>query len=273
MNHANEFKRTRLIALILTGFLAACGGGGGGGGGGGDSAAAVAARAAALAAAGPAGLSPDLMSGATYGVVAGPSVTLAGPGGLNQIVGDLAVSPGTTKLGPGLVSGATHLGNLTAAQARQDMFNAYTEASTRVVGAPCPVAGDLQAAQGACNGFTPGPTYRPGLYNSSTTLAVTGTIVLDALGNPDAVFIFRLGSALTTATNSNVTLTGGAKARNVWWITPAGATLGVTSHFEGSVLADAAATLLNDSTLTGRLFSNSAAVTVNVNSVITVPGP
>jgi hypothetical protein len=119
-------------------------------------------------------------------------------------------------------------------------------------------------------------TFTPGLYNSQTTLTIAdgGTIVLDAKGNANAVFIFQMGSALTTGITSTVSLVNGAQAKNVWWVAPSGATLGVTSVFAGTVLADSGAvTVNNGATVAGRLFSNSAAATVETGSTITVPAP
>jgi len=119
-------------------------------------------------------------------------------------------------------------------------------------------------------------TFTPGLYNSGSTLTIApgGTIILDAQGNADAVFMFQMGTALTTGTSSTVVLANGAQAKNVWWVAPAGATIGVTSVFAGSVLADTGAvTVNNGATVAGRLFSNSAAATVETGATITVPAP
>jgi hypothetical protein len=274
----NRFKgifkslNTLLMALLMAAFVAGCGGGGGGtpitfgGGGVGDP--------------GPAGPSFDLKSASTYGLIAGAAVTLNGSARIN---GDLAIDPlaAGSPTGTGTVSGTINNGNAAANQARLDQNAAFADASTRVRPIVCTVAGDLSVAQGVCVGVTPGtpgPTYGPGLYNSTSTLNIgTGsTIILDAGGNPDAVFIFRMaaGSAFTTFTSSNVQLAGLAQAKNVWWVAPAGATLGVTSVFAGTVLADTGAvTVNNGTTVAGRVFSNTAAATVETGSTITVPAP
>lgn len=262
------------MAIVLAAFVAGCGGGGDGGGS--DPAAAAGAEAGSLALAiaianaGPAGLSPNLKSSSTYGVIAGPAVTLNGNA---SIIGNLAVSPGSTKNGTGTVSGTTHLGNAVAAQARTDQNAAFTDASTRVSPSVCAVSGNLVAMPPPPCGNNTG-TFTPGLYNSGSTLTIAagGTIILDAKGNADAVFIFQMGSALTTGTSSTVSLVNGAQAKNVWWVAPSGATLGVTSNFKGTVLADTGAvTVLNNATVAGRLFSNTAAATVETGATITVP--
>ena len=167
-----------------------------------------------------------------------------------------------------------------AIQAQTDFKAAYNEASVRATGA-CALSSpsDISAAQAACNGFTPGPVYRPGLYRTADPIGFTGTITLDAQGDASAVFIFQTDVALTTATGSVVALTGGAKANNVFWIVGSAATLGVSSTFKGTVIANAAAiTVLNGvspaplTDVEGRLFAG-AAVTVDQFATVHVPVP
>lgn len=257
------------MALLLVAVVAGCGGGDGipglfatGPGSG----------------SGPAGASPDIKTASTYGIIAGTTVTNDG-----SVVGDLAIYPGTSLTGSGTVSGTKNINNAAAHQALLDQNVAFTDASTRSAHA-CSITTNLSAAQGACSGYaiTPGTnstvgavtaaTYEPGLYSTGSTIGLANNMILDAKGNQDAVFIFKSGSAITTATSSVVILTGSAQAKNVWWVAPAGATLGVTSTFVGTVLADTAAVVVdNGTTVAGRLFSNTAAVTVNTGSTITAP--
>lgn len=229
---------------------------------------------------GPAGASPVLGTASSYGIIAGTAVTLNGSA---SIIGDLAISPGTSLTGTGTVSGTKNLGNAAAHQALLDQNAAFTDASTRSAHA-CSITAGLSSAQGACTGYviTPGTnstvgtvtaaTYEPGLYSTASTIALASNMILDAKGNQDAVFIFKSGSAITTGTSSKVILTGSAQAKNVWWVAPAGATLGVTSTFAGTVLADSGAVVVdNGTTVAGRLFSNTAAATVDTGSTITAP--
>ena len=248
-----------LMAALVAVFVAGCGGGGGSGGGFGSGP-------------GPAGPSPTLGTAATYGVISGAAVTLNGTA---SIIGDLALDPGNTVTGTGTVSGTINNGNAAAHQARLDQNAAFTNASTRVSQMTCAVSGNLVAMPPPPCGNNTG-TFAPGLYNSGTTLTIAsgGTIILDAKGNPNAVFMFQMGSALTTGTSSTVSLVNGAQAKNVWWVAPAGATLGVTSVFAGTVLADTGAVTVDNGTMVaGRMFSNTAAATVETGSTITVPAP
>jgi hypothetical protein len=157
---------------------------------------------------------------------------------------------------------------------------AYVDASTRSTNACVLASGELSAAQGACpDGTTPGPIYGPGLYKSASAIGVGAdlTITLDAKGNADAVFIFQTDSAITTGTNSKVILAGNAKAKNVFWVAGTAATLGVSSHFKGTVITNSeAVSVLNGiagtpTLVEGRLFSSGAAVGVGAFATVTVP--
>lgn len=227
--------------------------------------------------------SPNIGTASTYGVFASnAAVTLA----VDSIVnGDVGLNPAgacnNCVVGTTVIGGVINNGGALAVQAQTDFGAAYAEASTRATNA-CTLSSpaDISAAQAVCVGFspaTPGPTYGPGLYRAASPIGFTGTITLDAGGNPDAVFIFQTNSALTTATNSTVVLAGGAKAKNVWWIVGSAATLGVTSTFKGTVIANGAAISVLNGTVgvrtlvEGRLFSSSAAVGVAQFATVTVP--
>lgn len=189
------------------------------------------------------------------------------------------------------VTGAIENGTPEAIQAQLDITAAYADASTRATGL-CTLGAftEIAGPQGACAGYTdpPGslgptgfPTYLPGLYWSASTidLGVGFTIVLDAQGDADAVFIFQAGSAITTGTGSEIILVNGAQAKNVWWMAETAATLGVTSIFKGTAIANTAAiSVLNGTDLIpteveGRLFSLGDAISVDHDATITVPAP
>jgi uncharacterized repeat protein (TIGR01451 family) len=117
-----------------------------------------------------------------------------------------------------------------------------------------------------------GLTLTPGLYNSTSSLGITGTLTLNGQGNPNSVFIFQVASALTTATSSQVVLIGGAQASNIFWQVGSSATLGTYSIFNGTILAQASISLGTGAALNGRALARTGAVTLDTNTAVN-PGP
>jgi hypothetical protein len=198
----------------------------------------------------------DLGAAAPFGVLAGSTVTTIP---FTTIDGDLGVSTGNTVSGAPIVNGLLHLGDPTAAEAQLDLTDAYDDAAGRTDDAIL-VAGNLG-----------GLTLEPGLYKAATSLEISsGDLYLDALGDPDAVWIFQMGSTLVTTTGRQVILTGGAQAKNIFWQVGSSATIGVASVFKGTIMADQAITIATGATLEGRALARIAAVTLDANT-ITVP--
>ena len=189
-------------------------------------------------------------------VLGGSTVTNTGP---TSVTGDLGVSPGTAVTGfpPGSVIGAIHAGDPTAALGIANLTTAYNDAAGRTL---CPVT---------VSGNLGGMTLAPGLYKSTSSLAVSsGDLTLDAQGDGDAVFIFQMASTLTTTSGRQVILAGGAKATNVFWQVGTSATIGTTSAFVGTVMADQAITLKTGATLNGRVLARIAAVALDSNIIV-----
>ena len=194
-----------------------------------------------------------LGSAATFGVLAATTVT-AIPA--TTVTGDLGVYPGTTVTGAPTVNGTLHLGDAVAGQAQLDLTTAYNDAAGRTVGAVS-VAGNLG-----------GQTLAPGLYISTSSLEISsGDLTLDALGDPNAVWIFQMASTLVTTSGRQVILSGGAKAANIFWQVGSSATLGTTSVFKGNILALTAITLQTGATLEGRALAQNGAVALDANTI------
>jgi ice-binding like protein/Big-like domain-containing protein len=189
-------------------------------------------------------------------VLAGSTVTNTGP---TSITGDLGLSPGTEVTGfpPGIVVGAKHAGDPAAALGLGDLLTAYNDAVGRTLCATT-VAGNLG-----------GQTLTPGLYKSTSSLEITsGDLTLDAQGDKHAVFIFQMASTLTTTSGRQVILSGGARAANVFWQVGSSATLGTTSAFQGTIMADQSITMEANATLTGRVLARIGGVTMSSNTIV-----
>jgi Ice-binding-like len=196
-----------------------------------------------------------------------PFVVLSGAGvtntGASVLNGDLGVSPGTSLTGftaPAVVNGATHDNDAVAAQAQSDLTTAYNVAA----GQPVPPGNDLTGTN------LGGRTLDPGAYGFSSSAELTGQLTLDAHGDPNAQFVFVIGSTLITESASSVILTNGASPCNVFWKVGSSATFGTTTAFEGNVLALTTISVNNGVTVLGRLLARSGEVTLN-NDVLTAP--
>ena len=189
-----------------------------------------------------------------FGVLGASTVTNTG---LTEVTGDVGVSPGTAVTGfpPGIVNGTIYSAGAVAAQAQSDLTAAYNDAEGRA----CQV--DLTGQD------LGGMTLTDGVYCFSSSVGLTGTLTLDAQGDPNAVFIFQIGSTLTTASASSVNLINGAQSCMVVWQVGSSATLGTTTAFSGNVLALTSNTATTGVTVDGRLLAQNGAVTLDSNTV------
>lgn len=200
----------------------------------------------------------NLGSAASFAVLAFNTITNTSGGTIN---GDVGVSPGTAfDAGdpPVIVNGEIHLGDPVALQARADLTTAYNNAA----GLPGAIAATADIG---------GQTLPPGLYQAPVSLAITGNLTIDAQGDQNAVWIFRMASTLTAANNARVILVNGAQARNVFWQVGSSATLGTNAVVKGSILAAASITLQTGARLDGRALARDGAVTLDANTITRQP--
>lgn len=192
-----------------------------------------------------------------FAVLAYSTVTNTGPTYIN---GNVGISPGTSYTGSQWVTqtGSQQLANSTSLQARNDATAAYTYLAGRT-----PTTNLTGADLG-----TLGYAMTPGNYAFSSSVGLTGTLTLDAQNLPNALFVFQIGSTLTTASASVVNIINGNAGTGVFWQVGSSATLGTGSNFAGNIIALASITLTtNVNILCGRAIALNGAVTMDTNKV------
>jgi hypothetical protein len=196
-----------------------------------------------------------LGSATGFAVLGGSAVTNTGA---TVVTGDLGISPGNassvTGFPPGQVIGTLHAADATALAAQNSVTTAYNDLAGRACATT--ISADLG-----------GLTLVPGVYCSASSMGLTGTLTLDAQGDPAAVFVFQVGSTLTTASNAMVNVINSGQNCNVFWQIGSSATLGTTTNFAGSLLALSSVTLNTGASTNGRVFARNGAVTLDGNGV------
>jgi type VI secretion system secreted protein VgrG len=207
-----------------------------------------------------------LGSAGSYAALGGSTVTNTGD---TVLLGDLGVSPGTAITGfsvidggPGMFTGAVNQGNAAAAQAKADLTAAYNSLSA------------LSFTANLSGVDLGGLTLTPGVYFFSSSAQLTGTLTLDAQGDPNARFVFQIGSTLTTASNSLVNLIDVSPAaecgpdNGLFWQVGSSATIGTNSAFAGNILALTSITLDTGASIAdGRALALNGAVTLDNNRI------
>ena len=199
-----------------------------------------------------------LGSADSFAVLGASAVTSAG--GVGTVInGDLGVSPSAAISGfpPGIVNGTIHDNDGVAATAQANALTAYNnlEGLAYILDLSGQDLGTL--------------VITPGVYKFDSSAQLTGIVTL----NGNGLFIFQIGSTITTATGSSVLLINGAQADNVFWQVGSSATIGTDTSFVGTILADASIGLNTGASLYGRALALTAAVTLDGDNVITVPAP
>ncbi len=192
----------------------------------------------------------------SFGVLGNTGVTNTG---LTIVSGELGTSPTTAITGfpPGVVlNGSIHSNDSVATAAQASLTTASTTLAAR-----------------ACTGTNNLPltsrTLTPGVYCYDTTANIAGDIVLDAQGNPNAEFVFKVGTTLTSNAGASVRLINGASPCNVYWRVNTTTSLGLATFFTGNIVGQGAITLGRGSSVSGRVLSKTSTVTLDTNSINT----
>lgn len=204
-----------------------------------------------------------LGTASTYAVLAGSTITNTGPTTITGTAGgNIGLHPGddpTIETFPGqtdiTTNGTIHLFDAAAEQAKADLLIAYNDAAGRDTTET--ISGDLA-----------GRTLTPGVYTSASSMGLTGKLILDGGGDPNAVFIFQAGSTLTLGSDSQVVLINDAQPCKVFWQVGSSATLGTGTSFVGHILAMESITDTTGATIRGQLLALNGAVTLDTNTII-----
>jgi hypothetical protein len=223
---------------------------------------AVVASAALLASAGTAqavGVLVPMGTAEPFAVLAGTGITVIGTSTVNGDIGSFP-TPVMTLTGSLVLTGTDHAGDGVTQGAKTDLTAAYLDAAGQ--GSNFSVVADLA-----------GQTLVPGVYTTASGLEINGPtpLILDAGGNPNAIFIFQAGSSLITQPGTSVLLINGATACNVFWQVTTSTTLGVNSVFRGQILTLQSSSLNTGATLEGSVLSRNGAVTLDSNTILRPP--
>jgi hypothetical protein len=195
-----------------------------------------------------------LATAESYSVLGGSTVTNTGP---TTMFGDLGLAPGSSITGAPHVLGSTHVSDAVAIGAKNSLTTAYNDAASR-------------PSNGSVGTDLAGQVFLPGVRAASSSLLLSsGSVTLDAQGDPGAVFIFQIGSTLITGSNTSVALINGAQACNVFWQVGSSATLGTGTRFVGTVMVNASIAAKTGATIHGRLLARTGAVTLDTNTITT----
>jgi len=187
----------------------------------------------------------SVVNGGDVGLYSGSSITGFAASGANSVSGSFT----------------QHITDSTAQQAKADLTTAYNAAAA------------LSPTQNISGTNLGGLTLTPGVYFFSSSAQLTGTLTLNYQGNAAAVFVFQIGSTLTTASNASVVTIntgGGTVGCGVFWQVGSSATIGTGTSFEGHILALTSITLASGATMAGSALARNGAVTMDANTITNV---
>ena len=172
--------------------------------------------------------------------------------GTNLLTGDIGTNLGAFT-GSASVIGQTQIVNAASSQAAKDLAIAYNNLNAvncvTVLGTP----------------FGNNQLLTPGIYCQNTAASLNGDLILDGQCDSNALFIIKINGALSTNTNSTITLINSASIKNVYWLITGAFNIGVNSTFKGTAIASGAISILAGSIIKGQALTTAGQISTNTN--------
>ncbi len=196
--------------------------------------------------------SPDFGTASSYAIfsISGAISNVAS----SNVNGDIGTDTGAISgfSTPSVLTGNIHIADTQTATAATDLVTAYNllvaAVATNSTHAPA---------------FGGGETLLAGVYTTGGAGSVAGNLTLDAQGNPDAVFIFKIGGAFTTGAGTTIILTNGTSISNVFWIADGAIAMAANTTICGTLISNNGAVSMGDQgIIKGRLYTTSGAISI-----------
>lgn len=227
----------------------------------------------------------------TFGIAATAGVTNTGA---TQIDGDVVLNPtaecnavtvdntggfglcgGTPPTINGEVITPTYPDTTTAQNVTDDLRDAYLSITPANMPGATAIAAPTTLGDSIGAPLVEGDNlFYTGVYESITSILITGDLTLDAQFDPNATFVFQSASSIGSAPNSRILLANGAKASNVWWQAGSDATVETATEWQGNILAYRDVTMVTGASSCGRLFAGAFTDGLFVfdSNLVSVPG-
>ena len=171
--------------------------------------------------------------------------------GISQLTGNVGTNGGSSTAF-GNVNGVMHDNDGASAQGAADLLIAYNQLNSAIpTFFPPPLLGN-------------GNTLNAGVYSISGAAILNLDLTLNAKGDPNAVFIFQIQGAFSTNAASEIHLTNGALACNVFWKVEGLVSMASGTTMRGTIIANNAAIVMGTGDiLEGRALTTAGAITVD----------